>query len=151
MTHLVTTDLLTALLGQKWLGPGGEITKSRPDRSGTLNLVQCLTLSLGQSDLLNKVQCATLNLVQCATLNQWPSLPELLIWGFFLQGRKSGEYFFQIGKSSENKSCLFLHPLHKKYNKKITIPTSTSNHLPSGSCLTMTLTETSTSNRLPSG
>merc|ERR1712239_79816 len=71
--------------------------------------------------------------------------------GFFLQGRKSGGYFFQIGNSSENKSCLFLHPLHKKHNKKISTPTSTSNRLPSGSCLTMTLTETSTSNRLPSG
>ena len=89
----------------KNLCPVCDITKSRPDRSGTLNLVQCLTLSLVQSDLLNLlvqcltlslvqsdllnllVQCLTLslvqsdllNLVQSKTLNLWPGLPELLI------------------------------------------------------------------------
>ena len=35
-------------------------------------------------------------------------------WGFFLQGRKSGGFCFQIRKSCGNESCLFLHPLPKK-------------------------------------
>ena len=44
-------------------------------------------------------------------------------WGFFLQGRKSGGFCFQIRKSCGNK------------------PNHDSNRLPSGSCLTMTLTQ----------
>ena len=50
----------------------------------------------------------------------------------------------------KTKVAYFYTPSKKKHNKKITTPTSTSNRLLSGSCLTMTLTETSTSNRLPS-
>ena len=106
---------------------GRLIIKSMSDRCGTLNLVQCLTLSLVQSDLLNLVHCLTLILVQSKTLNEallsqtqqallslWPGLPELLIWGFSLQGRKSGGFCFQIRRSCGNESCLFLHPLPKK-------------------------------------
>ena len=44
-------------------------------------------------------------------------------WGFFLQGRKSGGFCFQTRKSCGNK------------------PNHDFNRLPSGSCLTMTLTQ----------
>ena len=76
--------------------------------TGSASLLYQPLRKLDQQNLLCLVQQI------CWASGLWSGLPELLIWGFSLQGRKNGVFCFQIRKSCGNKSWLFLHPLPKK-------------------------------------